>query len=455
LRRASVPEDRVLQGLSAILAAMSRPAAHAYPPDLAAHLEERWQALPPGCPLPSLALLEQILSTAFQASLLRDEERPVTLRLLLTEPEALPVEGGPPFGLLRLAFDQPRSFTVDELRRLSPAARYHRSLVGLGVTPDGQLTIWGIVQSGPRWLQTTQGGRAAPAPLPDMLVVRVTGPGRLFVARGSETIAGLYGGRLTDGELDVFESRWLASRFAGVRAELTAIHRAAERTAPHPWGEVDPDLSRMLAQQMLKRLITTIRAEHHGGMVLVLPPECAEELACGQHVRMKYACDDAEPRRRYRTLLLAVMRVLATGSAFSPDAAIAGWSAYRGWNSPELSALDEAIVEMANLIGALAGVDGAVVLSKRFEVMGFGGEITGDLPEVATVQRALDLEATEREAEVVDVMGTRHRAAYRLCARFHEAVAIVISQDGGVRFVAWQDDAVTYWDHASLGSEEA
>jgi DNA integrity scanning protein DisA with diadenylate cyclase activity len=52
-------------------------------------------------------------------------------------------------------------------------------------------------------------------------------------------------------------------------------------------------------------------------------------------------------------------------------------------------------------------------------------------------------------------MGTRHRSAYRLCARFPEALAIVISQDGGVRFVGWHDGAVTYWDHTSLGSEEA
>jgi DNA integrity scanning protein DisA with diadenylate cyclase activity len=52
-------------------------------------------------------------------------------------------------------------------------------------------------------------------------------------------------------------------------------------------------------------------------------------------------------------------------------------------------------------------------------------------------------------------MGTRHRSAYRLCARFPDAIAIVISQDGGVRFVAWHEGAVTYWDHTSLGSEEA
>jgi len=52
---------------------MHPPPAHAYPPDLAARAEDRWSSLPPGPALPPRVLLEHILSTAFQASLLRDE----------------------------------------------------------------------------------------------------------------------------------------------------------------------------------------------------------------------------------------------------------------------------------------------------------------------------------------------------------------------------------------------
>jgi hypothetical protein len=400
-------------------------------------------------------LLDRLLSAAFQASLLRDEERPVTLRLLLADPEELPVAAGPPGGLLRLAFDRPRAFTVDELRRLSPAARYHRALVGVCVGEDGQLGIWGIAQSGPHWLDSAKGGRATATPLPDLLVVRVTGPGRVFVARGSVTVAGLVGGRLSDGAMDVFESRWLPARFAQTRGEIVEQHHEAARASAVPWGAVDPDVPRMIGQHMVKRIVANIRSTHHGGLVVLLPVHCADTIAQGRHLHLKYTCRDEEPRRRYRTLVLAVLRVLAERAAAGPTGEAAGWSLYRQWNSPELGALDEAIFEMAHLIAALASVDGAVVITKRFELLGFGGEILGDLPEVTTVDRALDLEATVREPEVVDVMGTRHRSAYRLCARFPGALAIVISQDGGVRFVCWHEGAVTYWDHTSLGSEEA
>jgi hypothetical protein len=51
-----------------------------------------------------------------------------------------------------------------------------------------------------------------------------------------------------------------------------------------------------------------------------------------------------------------------------------------------------------------------------------------------------------RVEEPTETVGTRHRATYRLCQRVHEAMAIVVSQDGSVRFVAHKNGAVTYWD---------
>ena len=45
-------------------------------------------------------------------------------------------------------------------------------------------------------------------------------------------------------------------------------------------------------------------------------------------------------------------------------------------------------------------------------------------------------------------VGTRHRSAYRLCNELRDVIAVVISQDGNVRFVKRKDEAVTYWDQA-------
>ena len=98
----------------------------------------------------------------------------------------------------------------------------------------------------------------------------------------------------------------------------------------------------------------------------------------------------------------------------------------------DLGDFDEAIFEMAYLIAGCAEVDGAVVLTKSFEVLGFGGEISGELPGVVAVRRALDLEGDEYEEEFTQSVGTRHRSAYRLALAVPDALAIVISQDGAV-----------------------
>ncbi len=123
------------------------------------------------------------------------------------------------------------------------------------------------------------------------------------------------------------------------------------------------------------------------------------------------------------------------------------WHHFDGFNHPLLATLEEGIFEIAHLIAQLASVDGAIALTKRFELLGFGVEIGGALPEVRTVRRALDIEGEHYVEENVEEVGTRHRSAYRLCSAVHDAITIVVSQDGSVSFVCWKDDSVYYWPH--------
>jgi hypothetical protein len=438
-------------------------ADHAYPRELADFVRERWKhlhALPERllvadvCALPAPDVLETLLSTVYQATLLREEERPVTFRLIVADPASFPEHAGPPHGLHRLVFTRPRAFTEHELRRLSPAAKYHRSLIGVTRSAEGELVIWGLLQSGPRWLDAVRGGRGSQPTLPAAkLVIRGTGPGRVAVASGSMTLGEIRAGRVSAPASDVFESRWLPAFFQRERAELAALHEEARRAAGEAWADLDPDLTQMLSQHMVRRIISTVRASHHGGMLVLLPSDQHADVT-SRLLRSKYSFADGEPRRRFRTLMLAVMANLAATPPAERAGAKVGWGMYGASSSPALIALDEAVFELSHLVAALAEVDGAVVLTKRYELLGFGAEIAGDFPDVQTVQRAIDIEADECESETLEGVGTRHRSAYRLCARLHDAMVIVISQDGGVRFVASKNGAVTYWDHVSFGSPD-
>ncbi|MBP1745820.1 MAG: hypothetical protein H6Q54_435 [Deltaproteobacteria bacterium] len=90
-------------------------------------------------------------------------------------------------------------------------------------------------------------------------------------------------------------------------------------------------------------------------------------------------------------------------------------------------------------------------MTKRQDILGFGGVISGDTEEVNTIAHALDIEGRITQQEFIEEVGTRHRAAYRLCHELREALAVVISQDGNVRLVKWHNGSVTYWDLALTG----
>lgn len=432
------------------------PRTHAYTADLAELAQARWRELemtpdpgpcrPRNGAMPEPDALRHLLSVAFQASLLREEDRPVRFRLLVGEPESFAIHSGPPDGLHRLRFEVPRVYDEHEIRRLSQAAKYARSLIGVRATADG-FEIWGIVQSGPRWLQSARGGRAAPSPVPsDAFVVRADGTGHLAVAIGDVTLAELRGGRLSGGAVNVYQSKWLKLRFADSRIQLMKEHDDAVGAAAIP---LELDALRSVSQQMVKRLIATIQDSRHGGTIVFLPRTRTTSVLCEtEAIQLKYAFAEEEPRRRYRTLMLALMRELVSAAAqLEPQPERVSFGLYQGLQRPEIAALDEAIMEMSQLIAALADVDGAVVLNERFEVLGFGGEIVGTAPEVTTIRRALDVEGNAYDTVPIDGVGTRHRAAYRLCAQEHEAFAVVVSQDGGVQFVAWHHGALMFWDH--------
>jgi DisA bacterial checkpoint controller nucleotide-binding len=422
----------------------------AYPADLARFVCEAWDEERAG-PLPEEGTVETLISACYQASLLYEEERAVTFRVILCDPEHLPPNDGPPGGIHRLEFPEPRPFDIQEIRRLSPAADYYHSLIGIRLDEEGELRIWGLVHSGPRWLREGQGGRDAPPPLPRALVLRVHGPGRIAVDVGQDTLCKLEEGRISDVSMDVFRSRWLPDSFAPVRQELAEIHEGLKdqaRKKGQVWARLDNDITRVIGQHTIKRITSAVRDSHHGGTLVIVPPNLADDILEGRYVSLKYRFVDAEPRRRFRTLIVDVMSELARTYAGAPARDPVGWDDYEASSDATLSLLDEAVFEVAHLIAGLTAVDGAVVMTQRFEMLGFGGEISGDLPPVETVERALDVEAEATIEESTDGVGTRHRSAYRLCNALGTVIAVVISQDGNVRFIKRKNGAVTYWDQA-------
>src|SRR5918996_858914 len=173
----------------------SGPAAtgYSYPGDRAGCGGERGRGAlaPAGDPLPDAAALEGFFDACFQASMLREEERPVIFRAILAEPALFAPEGRPPEGLQRLEFPRSLPFEPRELRRLSVAADPQRTLIGVWRDGVGGVQVWGLINSGTRWLRDVHGGRRAGAPLPLAPVIHVNAPGSIEAYKGHELVGKL------------------------------------------------------------------------------------------------------------------------------------------------------------------------------------------------------------------------------------------------------------------------
>lgn len=415
--------------------------SHAYPPDLVRYVEAHWPDDAPALRL-STALLEEALSAAFQASLTTEEGRPTRFRLLLTPAGELPEHGVPNEGVLRLRFDRSRALQADELRRLSPAAPFETALIGADAEGD-KLRIWGLAHSGPAWLAPSWGGRS---PVPNWTydpIVHVTGPGKIAVRCAGKLVGAIERGLLVDTTMDVFDSDWLPARFAREREEVRAEHDARQASAPSPTS-VEHSLIGRIGQHLLRRAIQLVRGAAHGGLFLFVGADRDAEGPGLNGLRLKYRFERDEPSRRYRTLLLQILTEVAAASRNTS----VGWSDFAADPSAALERLEQSVFELSRVLANLTAIDGAVVLDKRFGLVGFGAEVSAELPTPAGVFRALDVEARRRTPEAVENVGTRHRAAYRFASDHREGLAVVVSQDGGVTFVANHDGEVVFWEQS-------
>jgi hypothetical protein len=419
---------------------------YSYPAQLAELVKKVWPK-DRLAQLPQEHHLRQLFDIAYHASLMRDEDRPVTFRLIYGDPGLLPPDEGPPSGLMPLKLDRARPFNEQEIRRLSMAALYFRSMIGVSPSLRHDLQIWGTVVSGTRWLSSIAGGRYHGAPEPDSLVVHSLAPGRLTIYLGRRRVATLASGRIESKALDLFDAKWLQEIFTEVRSSF--LNEAFGENTNAIYVPVDVDFVRMMTYNIILRALAVVRNSRHGGTMVIIDPE--DELALRESdaaVRFKYLIADCPGRRRYsRMLSQAIVRLSDLASDLSRPRA--GWAEYQTLMDTELSDLDEALFDFAHFLADLMSVDGALVVTQALELVGFGTELRYEAPHLKSVRQALDLEGEIWANEPLDNLGTRHRAVYRFCLGYPRCLAIVVSQDGSVQFVRNHNGAVTYWNQLS------
>lgn len=416
-----------------------------YPADLALMLRHRWQEA--GFQLdalPSADALGTLVDTAYQASLLREENDPVRCRILVTSPtDADLQELQSPDGLHVVQFEDFREFTAQQIRKIATAVGYYRSLIGIQITAEdtSPASVWGMVVTGTGWVSHTENTFHIPASLPTRLVIHILGPGHLVFAAGLTRVLETISGHVLTAGFDPFQSQWLPKHFESVRNTLFE-QLQYDPTAAASVKLCDTFVSGV-AQNMVRRVLNLVRNRGHGGMLIYLADEFDPRLKHWLRIRMRFKHSAAT--NRFQELMVGLMqRALEIGA--KQGIAEVRWKDFLEMHDAALSRLNASMIEFSHFLADLMSVDGSLVLNREFRLIGFGGEILGD-SHVNTIERAIDLEAEDSITESADASGTRHRSAYRLVSGLQDTVAVVVSQDGAVRFVAHRGGRLVYWPY--------
>jgi hypothetical protein len=425
---------------------------------------------------PNQKLLRLILDVVYQASLKIEESRRIAVRVSYLPPGIS--EGYSTYNLMRepIMLTTPVNFTVDEVMRLAPALDATKSMIL--VCPSGlvlseaeyPLAIWGVYHQGSEWWRLVTGKESSAICPPNCLTVSAFSPGNITATTLGKVIFRLNSGQLQDthveegsrGDLSqgnvgsyFSEAVQLLYQEACKRLGRTKYSNKEDEDA-HPWHRYFQTLEN----------IANITAELHHGAAFIFVPD--KNYLANENVKdslsVKYRVDvqnvciwealvvECVANSRYFDLLFPERG----GGKFlreMPDASASELKSLIHWEKTREGA-EESIAEFASFVSSLSSIDGAVVLTKQFQLLGFGAEITIDSPNPVDVRIAKDPFGNEYSKRPVTAYGTRHRSAFRLCGNFGDCLSLIISQDGPMRVVKAIKGNTYLWDdlHTSRSS---
>ena len=437
-------------------------AKHRYPRDLRAILRRRWNGEPvadgwPRVDLPEKADLDELLDVCYHASLLTEEGRPTIFRVAfiasstpVSPPRREPVALEP---IMRYALCPPVPFTVGELRRLAPVADPRRVLIAVEPTGEGasrRLHIYGLIDVGMALWQMARHERISGTASPEALVVAATRPGELSISRGDHPVIRLRGGEVVSPTRSVLFHGPVARFFLKASDEL--IREACQRSGVHQDPEEDDGLSFSHLWFIESILLHTAELQHGGALLFVQEAVADNDARLQEAVSIKYRL----PSTRPRDALLAAMAVRLEHNDL--DERLHERRTVKPEDLENLEALawyqrdlEDSSRDAARFIGSLTAVDGAVVLTDKLRIIGFGGEVRGSGPGTDTIHIAKNEEGDEITAVPFTGYGTRHRSAFRFVENMEPSVAFILSQDGGIRAATKVGERVVMWPYFELG----
>lgn len=450
-----------------------------YPPDLAHICQKHWDnqrkaaakkksesANQSGIsepPFPTHEHTLELIETVYNLSFLLEEGRRVGIRVMYLTPEMIVKNNDINIHSDPVRLEQKIPLSVGDLLKLAPAVQANESAILIGPASEETgtggrgLVIWGILHLGADWFSLLTNADSAAVCPPNCLTISSFSPGYLNVSVGGHALARLRGGRLVGLPLPELDGGKIGAFLNPAAQEL---YRDTTKVLKVDRYSVKDDSDRHPFHsyyRTLTRLLHLIREQRHGGALLILPDELnpsdgrlVDRLSIKYRVEFpsvwQNLIDEGVASKNYfEKLFIREHEFLYyTDNATAPEL-----KELIMWEKKKERSLRK-IEEFCSFVASLSAVDGAVVMTRKMRVLGFGAEITELSPSLHQVKEALDPEISSARSIPIERYGTRHRSAMRMCSSFEDCVALVVSQDGPVKAIKRVGPDVVMWNDATL-----
>ena len=342
--------------------------------------------------LPSRDVLEEVCQILLNVSCMREEGRFPSFRVCYLRPDSELLDAY--IYAHALLFKKPIEFNAGSIHKLAPALNPDMSylMVDVSVRPFKAV---GIIAAFTMWEKIMTGERVTGNRMPKIPNILVSGPGQLRACLGESLIVNYSAGQCVFFRTDTFTSTLVADQLAK-----------------------NTSVSKRERLQLLYRVLWQVTNYGHGAAILIVPsPE-----ACAGFIDLKYPMP---------------------GKYLFHDDARAEISSGK--------VREKEILTYADMIAKLTSVDGSVILTKDFDLVGFGAETLVDQMESRHPEMCFISYNNEvNKLKTFKDQGMRHRSAYRFCSAVEGSVAFIISQDGTIEACTKHDGSVVVYDNVAL-----
>jgi hypothetical protein len=356
---------------------------------------------------PSSAVVRQLVSLSFHASLAEEEGRYSCLRIYV------PCKGASVEPDRLVTFDPALKIKeVEDLRRLAPAASSLDFALSV-VAKRSQLLCDGIVSVATRGVAPGFPGLYRDNSPPGLLL-RIDRPGEVRVSDPRIALL-LKRGRVAAAFPLVMVTP-VAERLLRAAAPLYALTEKAHKKQSRNFGGGVRGIGGVLYQLLATILAEAVHART-GGAFVILPDSDSQIVSCKYRLE-PFSWGDPVVEFWSACVDLAESRTVAKTRMLTQQ-----------WNSSA-----QKLLMQAKAIATLSKTDGCVYLDQSLGVIGFGGKI--DLEKLDSTQSLAHVDPlTKRPVSdaAIRKLGMRHQSAFKLCRAIPNAMAFVVSQDGDVR----------------------